>query len=84
MTRNLMKTDIENLNKLYEINRIYNSPKVVRNFPSKEKKQIIKKYGYRNKKNIINSDSSLFNTNTNYKSPYNKKDKKCISNEVLL
>ena len=24
MTRNLIKTDIENLNKLYEINRIYN------------------------------------------------------------
>ena len=38
MTRNLIKTDIENLNKLYEINRIYNSPKVIRNFPSKENK----------------------------------------------
>ena len=46
----------------------------------KEKKQIIKKYINKNRNRIINSDSSLFNTNSNYKSPHNKKDKKYISN----
>ena len=33
MDRNI-NTDMENLNKLYEINRMYNSPKVIRNYPS--------------------------------------------------
>ncbi len=65
--------------KNYTISNTYTGNSQGKN-KKKEKKQIIKKYGYRNKKNIINSDSSLFNTNTNYKSPYNKKDKKCISN----
>ena len=58
--------------KNYTISNTYTGNSQGKN-KKKEKKQIIKIYGYRNKKNIINSDSSLFNTNTNYKSPYKKK-----------
>ena len=33
-----VRSDLDNLNKLYNINRICNSPKIIRNFPSRDKK----------------------------------------------
>ena len=49
------------------------------NNKQKEVKKNIKKYNFRNKKNIINGDSLLFNTNTNYQNKGNKRIKSAIS-----
>ena len=43
------RTDLDNLNKLYKINKYYNSPKIIRNYHSKER---------RNSNNIILEKSS--------------------------
>ena len=49
------------------------------NNKQKEENKNIKKYNFRNKKNIINGDSLLFNTNTNYQNKGNKRIKSAIS-----